>query len=255
MNIDKFIEILSEYETTDTVFNMYYGDSERAKKCRKRLKKYLEEHKNASVILVGEAPGYNGCAKTGVPFTSDTGEPSSKVIQEFFDKEYSGNSSWVLMWNAFPFHPHEKGDQNTNRKPNAKELLEGELYLKKLLEVFPSIICAGALGKTAEKTLSHIDLEYKPESIRHPAHGGKKECLEGLHYAFMRFGGIIQAEEIMHDVADAAGEKYKEVAYRYLKEHKEEFFDWYGSSDHLEYAYAYWQIKKIDLEKYQKKKK
>ena len=106
MEIDEFIEKLSEYKSSDTVHNMYYGNSDAAKKCRENLKQYLEQHKNSQILLVGEAPGYKGCARTGVPFTSDDNEVSAGVIQTAIkDKN-------VLMWNAFPFHPHKKGNRS-----------------------------------------------------------------------------------------------------------------------------------------------
>lgn len=191
MTTDDFVEKLANYvPSDDTVFNMYRGDSEAAAKCRENLRKYLEERRGAWVLLIGEALGYNGAAKTGVPFTSETDEPSSKVIWEFFDTEYPDDSSFVLMWNAFPFHPHEDGNLKSNRKPKASELEIGREFLEMLLEVFPEIICVGVIGRTAEKALSHMDLKYSPAHIRHPAHGGKKECLEGLREAFSRFQSI-----------------------------------------------------------------
>lgn len=81
MSIDDFIEKLAEYKSSDTVFNMYYGNFVAAKNCRKNLKEYLEKHKNTQKLFVGEAPGHNGCARTGVPFTSDSGEITAKVLQ------------------------------------------------------------------------------------------------------------------------------------------------------------------------------
>ena len=246
MTIDDFIYKLSQYKTSDTVFNMYYGDSKSAIACRKHLKDYLEKRKDANTLLVGEAPGYNGCAKTGVPFTSDSGEPSSKIIQNFFIREFNGPRDDVLIWNAFPFHPHKKEDNNTNRTPNAKELKIGIDYLKQLFQTFPNIVCVGAIGNTAYNALKKIELDYAPSKIRHPAHGGKKECEEGLFLAFNRFALILLEEDIMKNVAEHTNNPEK--AYKYLKEHRDEFFDWRQSSDHDEYDYAYFSIKNIDLD-------
>lgn len=179
MEIDEFIEKLSEYKSSDTVYNMYYGNSDTAKKCRENLKQYLERHKNSQILLVGEAPGYKGCARTGVPFTSDDNEVSAGVIQKAIeDKD-------VLTWNAFPFHPHKKDDRNSNRTPNAKQLLQGEEIFKCFLQTFPNAKCFGAVGKVAEKALrkGNFGCSY----IRHPAYGGKNGCENGLKELFKRY--------------------------------------------------------------------
>lgn len=52
MTIDEFIEKLSEYKNSDTVFNMYRGNSVAAKKCRKNLKEYLEKIEPENIMRV-----------------------------------------------------------------------------------------------------------------------------------------------------------------------------------------------------------
>ena len=185
MNIDEFIERLAEYKGDNTIFNMYHGDSADAKKCRKNLKEYLEKHKDAQILLVGEAPGYKGCARTGVPFTSDNNEISAGVIQ----KAIRANN--VLMWNAFPFHPHKGSNKRSNRKPNAKELLQGEVFFTYFLQTFPEVKCFGAVGRVAEKALEKGG--YRCLYIRHPAHGGKKECEKGVQKLFQRYKKMKEA--------------------------------------------------------------
>ena len=100
MNIDSFIKKLSEYKSTDTVNNMYYGDSKNAIERRNRLKNYLSNIKNPVYIFVGEAPGYKGCARTGVPFTSDDGEMSARVMNESFKKELPSADIYVYDNNS-----------------------------------------------------------------------------------------------------------------------------------------------------------
>lgn len=247
MTIDEFIKKLSEYESSDTVYNMYHGDSATAKKCRKNLKAYLEKHKNTQILLVGEAPGYKGCARTGVPFTSDSGEISSKHLQGAIDK-YNPKID-VLIWNAFPFHPHKEGISNSNRKPNKAELQVGQMFLKDFLKVFPNIKCVASIGNVAKELLKKFDFEYKPDHICHPSYGHKKRCEEDTYGALFRFSLILNDEQIMKEVASCAGKGNEDAAYRYLKEHKDEFFHWYNASDHIEYAHAYWTLNNIDLSK------
>ncbi|MBR3319880.1 uracil-DNA glycosylase [Candidatus Saccharibacteria bacterium] len=254
MNIDEFIQELTEYKSSDTVFNMYSGDSAAAKKCRENLRKYLEQHKNTQILLVGEAPGYKGCAKTGVPFTSDSGEVSSKVLQEAINKYNPGID--VLMWNAFPFHPHKKGDLESNRRPTKSELEIGQKFLDSFLKVFPSVTCVASVGNVAKELLEKFEFEYRPNHICHPSYGHKKQCEEDTYGALFRFSLILNDEQIMKEVASCAGKEYEDAAYHYLKEHNDEFFHWYNASDHIEYAHAYWQLHKdIDLSEYRKKLK
>jgi uracil-DNA glycosylase family 4 len=251
VNIDEFIEKLAKYGGSDTVYNMYRGDPENAKKCRENLKDYLKKHKKTQILFVGEAPGYKGCARTGIPFTSDSGEISSKVLQEAIDK-YNSNVD-VLFWNAFPFHPHKKGDLRSNRKPNKSELEVGQEFLNYFLQVFPEIKCVASVGNVAKELMKKFYFEYKPDHICHPSYGHKKKCEEDTYGALFRFCLILNDEQIMKEVASCAGKGYENAAYRYLKEHKDEFFKWYNASDHIEYAHAYWTLHEdIDLSKYLK---
>ena len=193
MTIDEFIKGLSNYSSSDTVTNMYHGNSKEAIACRQNLKDFLEKNKNAQILLVGEAPGYKGCARTGVPFTTDKTEITANAIHEVLDKEKPSHP--ILMWNAFPFHPHKKGDGNSNRKPNASELAVGYIHLNNLLLIFPNLICFAAIGKTAEKQLKKLAPFNNPVYVRHPAHGGKTECQTQLKEVLARFDKNIAESE------------------------------------------------------------
>jgi len=82
-----------------------------------------------------------------------------------------------LFWNAFPFHPYNRGNTRSNRKPNSEELKAGEIFLRKILEFskFSKII---ALGNAASESLASMRIPHT--KIRHPSHGGKREFEEGL---------------------------------------------------------------------------
>lgn len=83
----------------------------------------------------------------------------------------------VLSWNAFPFHPHKKDDEESNRAPLKKELLIGEKPLLQMIEMF-EIEKVIAMGNKAEESLNRIGIDcYK---VRHPAQGGKNEFVEGI---------------------------------------------------------------------------
>lgn len=180
--IATFINHLSQFKSTNTIENMYHTGSQDSTERRKRLKEFFIKNQNAKILLVGEAPGYNGCAKTGVPFTSNTNEPSSAVIQSFLSQNYPEIP--VLMWNAFPFHPHQPNQTESNRTPNSEELALGYSILQSFIKLFPNLTYFCAIGRTAEKQLLKMDLPTQPIYIRHPAHGGKTKCTTTLNQFF-----------------------------------------------------------------------
>lgn len=193
--IDDFLNDLSAYESNPTTFNPYELDL-----CRFNLKAYITGMKQSgsNVLIVGEAPGYKGCRHTGVPFTSEY------IFKEAFDlmssifpenpfqavgthKEPSATIVWngfneidvfPIMWNAFPFHPHDEDDTESNRTPTSLELEIGKTYLQKYIELFERDLQIWAIGKKAQGTLRSISIEA--EYIRHPANGGKSQFLDGL---------------------------------------------------------------------------
>ena len=151
-------------------------------------------------MLVGEAPGYQGCARSGVPFTSDCilleppegvpifGADSGFRMAPEFDrprKEPSATIIWEtiatgglvpLIWSAFPFHPHKPGQPLSNRAPRASEVALGEEFLVELLNEFhPEMVVA--VGNTADRSLTNLEVEHM--KVRHPSQGGKADFVAG----------------------------------------------------------------------------
>lgn len=161
----------------------------------------LAEHfaVNPSWILVGEAPGYQGCHFSGIPFTNESllcagrvprmgrtnrltsrpipwCEPSATIV---WDALYAnGIADQVVMWNAFPFHPHKIGNVYSNRTPSLAELKAAEPITRAILEHFAGVRMI-AVGKTAAATLRRLDI-HAFETVRHPAYGGAPEFREVL---------------------------------------------------------------------------
>src|SRR5690242_7805436 len=94
-----------------------------------RLRKHFDV--TPSFLLIGEAPGYKGCHFAGVPFTDEAmicagivprlgkcgrvtrrkepwAESSATVVWDALRE--AGITECVVMWNAFPFHPHKPGE-------------------------------------------------------------------------------------------------------------------------------------------------
>lgn len=196
-----FARRLQNEELGAEVTNFYRA--KRTNMQRFNLEKYLSymHEQGSDTLLTGEAPGYNGCRLTGVPFTSEQiikegvckGElfgvhngyrASSKKVK----KEQSATAMWsvleemealLLLWNAFPFHPYQKENTHSNRKPNAKELEIGKRYLSELIELFDIKVMI-AVGNVADHVLNRMEIEHT--KVRHPSYGGKKDFKEQLRY-------------------------------------------------------------------------
>ncbi len=198
-----FIEELAHTEVPPDVCNQYsYIRPENAVR-RENLFIYLKQmyELKPDIMLVGEAPGYRGCRLTGVPFTSEYLLLNSMEGLDLFgqDKGYrlasrhdrlikeatatiiwqtlAKSSKTALSWNAFPFHPHKKGNEDSNRPPTKKELLIGEKPLMQMIEMY-QVKKVIAVGNKAEESLKKLGIAY--EKVRHPAQGGKNEFVNGM---------------------------------------------------------------------------
>ena len=153
--------------TIGRTFNQYRDSALR----RDRLRSYLESRHAASILLVGEAPGYRGTRVSGIPFTSErqlTGrgpaEATATIVHRVLGElELVAD---VLLWNVVPTHP---GSVRSNRAPTAWEIRAGLPWVWALARgrlVVP-------VGRVAERALGI-------RGIRHPSHGGGKEFRVGL---------------------------------------------------------------------------
>ena len=202
--IEDFVTKLKNYgpEPFPYVENMYAdGTPNTSENLELYLKQMLKQ--KPKKLIVGEAPGYKGCRRSGIPFTSE-----KNLVQTTFFKnkgykiktpqkprsEATATAVWnfldtieeplPLIWNAFPFHPYDpksKNGKNSNRKPNEEELKEGEKILKKLIEIFniekDNIIAVGEKAQNSLKTTNYVC---------HPAarKNGKERFVEDMHKYF-----------------------------------------------------------------------
>lgn len=203
--IDALIRKLSAAQLADDAFNPYApGDANNAIR-QSNLRLYLREMaaRRPRTLLVMEAPGYRGCRLTGIPVTSRKvlleGVPAlyifgrdagyRNVDDVGFERYYGEQSATIVwnalsdfgalpfIWNAFPFHPHQAGKGDSNRKPRIAELILGTKFLGQMLAIweFEQVI---AVGNVAYETLQVL----RPDcaKVRHPAHGGKNDFVDGL---------------------------------------------------------------------------
>ena len=151
-------------------FNQY-GEGSRAPLLRERLMAYLEEREGASLLLVGEAPGYRGARISGIPFTSERqltrsgpAEATATIVHRVLGE--LGLEQDVLLWNVVPTHP---GTEFTNRRPTGAEVAAGLRFVDALAAGRTVV----AVGRVAGDALGL-------PGIRHPSHGGTEAFRSGL---------------------------------------------------------------------------
>jgi uracil-DNA glycosylase len=203
MAIEDFVGNLAAIPSTETAFNPWFAPSDPGGIRARNLSLYLHDlqRREAKVLLLGEAPGYQGCRLSGIPFTSEhlllTGVPALAMLGEEHgyrrsttegkpSKEPSGTIVWQtlarynflpLLWPAFPFHPHKPGNPRSNRPPTAAEVRFGRPFWEEIIEVM-GIERIVAVGNVAHASLSAAGIESV--KIRHPSQGGKPQFVEGI---------------------------------------------------------------------------
>ena len=164
-----------------------------------RLRAHFAVH--PAVVLCGEAPGYQGCHFSGVPFTSEAllcegaiprcetsarlttrphpwSEPSARIVWKALYE--FGIAERTVLWNTFAFHPHRPGEPYTNRTPRTEEIEANAGILRAVLGHFQD---AGAqvvaVGRVAERTLQRLGITVRAQ-VQHPAYGGAPKFRAGL---------------------------------------------------------------------------
>jgi uracil-DNA glycosylase family 4 len=149
----------------------FYREGEGAARRRARLAAYLEARTHATILVVGEAPGYRGARVSGIPFTSErqlTGVGPAEATATIVHRVLAelGLEDDVLLWNVVPTHP---GTQSSNRRPTAGEVRAGCVFADELA-AGRRVVCVGRLAQTA----------LGGEQVRHPSHGGAASFRAGL---------------------------------------------------------------------------
>lgn len=211
MSVAAFVRALAATPAMENVFNpwatrcQYDHDAEAPAIRRRHLQAYLQQRRRkARLLLLGEAPGYQGCKHSGIAMTSERillGGHASATPDDVFRGGKARTSAvtspkagargaaeptativWgvlrtlgvdpytVVFWNAFAFHPHDPGQPLTNRAPRAHELAAARPLLLQFIKLYPGATVA-AMGDVAADALGALCTL----KVRHPSYGGAPE--------------------------------------------------------------------------------
>jgi uracil-DNA glycosylase len=183
-----------------------YSRQVAANACRRHnLRRYLASlaQQKPHYLLVGEAPGYRGCRISGIPFVSPQllragwlpdsrgyrlpsewqhikGEASASIVWQVIGQQ----APLPLLWNVFPFHPHQPEKPQSNRTPTKAEIELGEPFLRQLWQMYERPLLV-AVGRQAAEALVRWQMPH--HQVRHPAHGGKTQFTAGVATIFATF--------------------------------------------------------------------
>jgi uracil-DNA glycosylase len=206
--ITTLVAALAALPTPEHTTNPYasHGPPGNALRCANlTLALHLALERGPDLLLVGEAPGYNGALRTGVPFTSErillTGIPalqqfgsiqgfqcattdgrvSNEPTATIVYRELAALGRFAVGWNTYPLHPHRPGNPLSNRPPRSSEIRLGLPLLAAVRELFPTIPVA-AMGNVAARALGELGIPFT--HLRHPAQGGARRFAHGLQALF-----------------------------------------------------------------------
>lgn len=199
MKVDCFVQQLADVSLPN-VFNPYrdtcdvHDHANSAAIRRANLAKLLAAvvTRDDVTVWIGRDLGYRGGRRTGIALTD---EFHMDVLQQTFGiaglirattsevplQERTATAIWkliqrietpILLWNAFPFHPHIAGKPFSNRRHTAREFKDCADILISLLDwVKPRVVIA--LGADAAMRMNRIGLTCQP--VRHPSYGGETD--------------------------------------------------------------------------------
>jgi uracil-DNA glycosylase len=199
----RFVAVLAEV-SLPAVFNPYaeccdVHDCSDAPHLRKQnLQLFLEAALASKVdtFWIARDLGYRGGRRTGVPLTDEVhlsmlgqlfgGIELKRATRGPIVAERTAAVVWkvlshigrpVVLWNVFPFHPHDPNDPLSNRCHTARERKLALPLLESLLAMFqPRRLIA--IGRDAHLALRDLDIPLTV--VRHPSYGGQGEFIASL---------------------------------------------------------------------------
>ncbi len=203
--LDRFLARLAAIPSPSDAVNPWSDETSYGAIRRNNLRLFFAQllERGVDTLMLGEAPGYLGCRRSGIGFTSETqligGIPALELFGEergyqlsgefpTLRKEQSATIVWgelsrlefvPLIWSAYPFHPHKPGLPESNRTPKRAEIDFGRSIFLDLMAAF-QIERVFAVGNIAHASLAAAGIDSP--KIRHPAQGGKNDFVAGMEW-------------------------------------------------------------------------
>lgn len=203
MTPTSFVEALAAIQLPN-VFNPYadtcpvHDRADAVAVRRRSLRTLLSAAQELGIdtIWMGRDLGYRGGRRTGLALTDEVrlaqfpvvypGAAAAKSTLGPAVAERTATEIWAvlaqldlppLLWNVFPFHPHEPGQPFTNRKFTGAELKVADALNRQLLS-WLGIRRIVAIGQDAAHYADQFGV--KVECVRHPSYGGVTEFRDGI---------------------------------------------------------------------------
>lgn len=201
--------VFNPYADTCPVYDLANAPASRRKNLRTYLTAAVEIGINT--IWMGRDLGYRGGRRTGLALTDEYHLPEISRLYPGCESrqatrgpaiaERTAAEIWAvlraiesppLLWNVFPFHPHEPENPFSNRRFTARELgavdeLNGELI--EWLKIRRIV----AIGQDAAQYAARFGVEVV--TIRHPSYGGTRDFRDGMAALYDLPAGVLDLKK------------------------------------------------------------
>jgi hypothetical protein len=195
----KFDNVFNPYADRCEVHDLDDAPDRRAKALQGMLNAAASMEIDA--LWIGRDLGYRGGRRTGLALTDDVhlsthakrwNIPVQRATTGSMVAERTAAVIWsmlasvpspVVLWNVFPFHPHEPDNPFTNRSHSSQERAIGEGILSELILILRPRRLVG-IGNDAAKAASRLAGLADVVRVRHPSYGGQRDFVHQITHLY-----------------------------------------------------------------------